>query len=219
MVNEAKTEWVALTLAAGVGRGNEDWRRTRQLGSLLGDLADIHRRKSLATVALRSLYNLFSRLDKVGLKRRIRLYNAFVLPILTYNSGTWGATRQQMQSLSAFDRKQMRALLGIRWPNTIRNVSLYTRTGTSDIADPIHRSRGRLFGHCLRVERSTPAQLAIAGYYSHRIKGRIGRLCTAVPSVLAADMATVGLRLKSSADLDALHSLAADRTAHGGAPQ
>ena len=130
----------------------------------------------------------------------------------------WGATRQQMQSLSAFHRKQLRELLGIRWPNTIRNVSLYTRTGTSDIADTIHRSPPRLFGHCLRVERSTPAQLAMDGYYSHRSKGRIRRLRTALPSVLAANMVTVGLRLKSSADLDALHTLAADRAAHGGAP-
>ena len=48
------------------------------------------------------------------------------------------------------------------------------------------------------------------GYYSHRSKGRIGRLRTALPSVLAADMATVGLRLQ--ADHDALRTLAADRT-------
>ena len=48
-MNETKTDWVTLTLTEGANRGKlRRLERIRQLGSPLGVLADIHRRKMSA---------------------------------------------------------------------------------------------------------------------------------------------------------------------------
>ena len=79
-VNVNKTELTELL--RGADRIEEEWRMTRKLGSLLGDAEDVSRRKQLATVAFRSLWQLWSRRHHIHEELRIRLYNAYVLPVL-----------------------------------------------------------------------------------------------------------------------------------------
>ena len=101
-VNQSKTEWVHLRMAdVPAERGTEAWTTVRQLGSLLGERPDVPRRIQLASEAYRSLYSLWLRREKVSLPRRVRLYNAFVLPVLLYNSATWGLPDADLSRLSA----------------------------------------------------------------------------------------------------------------------
>ena len=67
------------------------WRSVKSLGSLLGDSQDVSRRKQLAAAAYRTLMTVWCRRLLISEKRRLRLYNAFVLPVLTHNCGTWGS--------------------------------------------------------------------------------------------------------------------------------
>ena len=48
--------------------------------------------KSLSEQALRALYSLNSLFDKIslGVNEKIRLFDAMILPILTYGSEVWG---------------------------------------------------------------------------------------------------------------------------------
>ena len=80
-VNETKTEFLHLTSTS------DSWRSSRQLGSLIGDSEDLERRKDLASSAYSRMYSLWLRRGKVSEQRRIRLYNALVLPVLLYNCG------------------------------------------------------------------------------------------------------------------------------------
>ena len=66
----------------------ETWRKTKKLGTLLGDTEEFMRRKILATQAQKKMKNLCRRKHKVSEKIRLMLYNAFVMPILTYNCET-----------------------------------------------------------------------------------------------------------------------------------
>ena len=89
-VNVDKTE--RTNIKREIDRVAEKWRMTKKLGSLLGDVEDLSRRKMLAVTAFRSLWSLWLRRQHVSERLRLRLYNAFVRPVLLYNAGTWGLT-------------------------------------------------------------------------------------------------------------------------------
>ena len=55
----------------------------------MGAEEHVTRRKRLATVAYNKLWHPWKRRDKVHEALRIPLYNAFIIPVLTYNSSTW----------------------------------------------------------------------------------------------------------------------------------
>ena len=182
----------------------------RQLGSLLGDAADVRRRMQLASVAFRSLYTLWLRREKVSLRRRVRLYNAFVLPVLLYNCGTWGLTRVMLDRLSAFHRKQLRSLAGVRYPHRVRNAALYKMTWSTSIEQHLQRARMRLFGHILRLSKETPAQKAMDMYFSPGRRRR-GRPVTCLVTALRHDLSQVNECLRNVQDLERMRELALDR--------
>ena len=138
------------------------------------------------------------------------MYNAYVLPVLTYNAATWGLTKQKEEKLSAFHRRQLRRLLGIRWPERISNEALYRRTKVEPLETHVKRSRLRMLGYVLRLHRLTPAQKSMDLYFSDGNRPRGGPAIT-LPSKLKKDLADAELKFSAQGDLDKLRSVAADR--------
>ena len=79
----------------------EQWRTTKKLGSLLGDVEDLSRRKMLAVTAFRFTWSLCGLFHVV--------------------SGS------KTEKQDAFHRKQLSSLVGVHWPQRISNVKLYKR--------------------------------------------------------------------------------------------
>ena len=98
---------------------------TRKLGSLLGEAEYVARRKQLANVAFRKLSTVWFRRAHISLQLRLRLYASFVIPVLTYNMGTWGLTQADLVRIDTYHRRHLRQIIGVRWPNRISNVALY----------------------------------------------------------------------------------------------
>ena len=206
-VNEEKLEQT--TLRREGDRLAEVWRKTRKLGSLLGNEQDVTSKKQLATVAFRSLSVVWCRRAFISEKLRLRLYQAFAVPVLTYNGGTWGLTVTLEQSLYSFHRQQLRSLLGISWPQKITNVSLYARCKAEPITNILKRVRWQLLGHILRLPEDTPASLATA---AHDEKAWRGRPRVTFVTKLSEDLAkTNNGGLASLGDLQRLRILASDR--------
>ena len=78
----------------------------KKLGSLLGDTEDVIRRKQLASAAMTKINKVWIRGRKIHIKKRLKMYNTLVKPILTYNSCTWGLTKNERESMNAFHRRQ-----------------------------------------------------------------------------------------------------------------
>ena len=57
-----------------------------------------------------------------------------IIPVLTYNGGTWGLTASAWERLDTFHRRPLRSLLGIRWPQLIPNRALYGRCHAEPIS-------------------------------------------------------------------------------------
>ena len=175
-INDSKTEW----LTFDDDPNNSSWKQSRQLGTLLDEEEDLARRMALASSAFKSMYPSFVRRSHICLSRRLRIYNAFVLPVLLYNCGTWALTKVQAEKLSAFHRRQLRSILGVRWPETISNDTLYRRTGQCDIADMVEKARVRLLGHCLRMDIQSPPQRALEIFSDPARRRRRGRPKTTI---------------------------------------
>ena len=210
-VNKANMEWVEL-----VSGGN--WRATKQLGSLLGDTEDVMRRISLASQAYGRMCSMWMRTKHVSEKRRLRLYNAIVLPTLLYNSETWGVTKIIMGKADCFNRRQLRHLLGIRYPDRITNHDPYARCKTDPVSSIINRQCLRLAGHIFRLGEDTPPWLAMESNLSADSPGVRGRPKTTIATILKSQLAELGIRFNNFNDLARPPLLLPTRKPGGNAP-
>ena len=185
-INEDKTEHTVIE------RGNhntESWRNVKKVGSLIGDTEDIMRRKQLAIASLNSLFKIWIRKDHISENRRLKLYQSLVKPILTYNCGTWGLTKRDEDQLDSFHRRQLRIVIGKKYPHIISNKNLYIRCKESPLSLFILKCRWKLFGHILRLNEECPANKAMAFYFEDTdSKGFRGRPRTTIVTTLNNDI-------------------------------
>ena len=168
LVNEDKTEETVLRRNKHDRRNktkNEPWRDTIKLGSKLGDPEDIVRRKQLARVKLIQMKKILRRKKVVRISKKLKLYNALVKSVLTYNSCTWGLTKKDEQGLDSFHRQQLRQVIGVFYPHKIGNKKLYKITGTRPLSIDITQARWKMFGHALRLNENTPARKAMKWFF------------------------------------------------------
>ena len=192
------------------------WQNIRKLGSLLGDAADAAQRRSCAVNAMRQYTSLWRRDKLVKEHTRIRLYNCFVWPVLTYNFGALGLPASEWALMDSFHRRQLRLVLGIHWPNTISNSKIYKRCNVLPLSIEACRARWSLFGHHLRLPPSTPVHRAIVSYFdTEGLHGSCGKPKTTLPVALNQDLQLEGHHLpynslKDREDLRFFQSAAAD---------
>ena len=59
---------------------------------------------------------------------RIRIFKTFIESVFLYNSELWTLTKAQEQLIDTIQRKFLRKILDIHWPEVISNEDLYNRT-------------------------------------------------------------------------------------------
>jgi hypothetical protein len=233
VVNDEKTD---LTTLKRDEKENENWRATKKLGTLLGDHEELKRRKQLAAAAFQKAKQLWANDSKVREKRRLRIYNSCVKPILTYNMGTWALTQSETAELDAFHRRQLRAVINVCYPNVISNEALYERTKSQPIRHEMFHARWRMLGHTLRMSNKIPAKKAMITYFEElegEAIGIQGKPRTTLPNVInkdiqmirevfevvrntdrqtAAQLERIPCQLKSKEDLFTLEKMAKART-------
>ena len=156
------------------------------------------RRKQLAAVAFRKLWSLWVRHYRVYQDLRRRLSNAFITPVLTYNTGTWGLTPTEWARFDAFHLQQLRQVIAIRYPQRISNNALYRKCA----CNPLSLSTNKALW-CLDMCFSCQVkQLAIDQYFtSTDVAGWRVLPRTKLPTVLDKDLQEVGKRLRNLADI------------------
>ena len=114
--------------------------------------------------------------------------------VLTYNCSTWALTQAEEKKLDAFHRKQLKRVVGIRYPVKITNKALYKQCNERPLSLYVLENRWRLFGHILRRDREIPANKAMEGFFVPQGDKYRGRPITTLPVVLNNDLS----RLESS---------------------
>ena len=134
--------------------------------------------------------------------------------VLTYNCGTWALTKTEEEKLDSFHRKQLRKILGIKYPVIITNKSLYQKCNETPLSLQILESRWRLFGHILRRDESIPANKAMQFYFKKSENSYLGRPLTSLPITLNNDLSKLKnntLKLRTTKDLENLRRTARNR--------
>jgi hypothetical protein len=186
LVNSDKTEHTTLKRGEETTNEHETWRNTKKLGTLLGETQEMHRRKQLAAAAFQSMKRIWSRKhhNKISVVLRLHLYNAYVLPVLTYNACTWALSQTEQEELDAFHRRQLRKVIGIKYPRIISNESLYMRCNTQALSHTIREARWRMLGHVLRMDDQITAKHAMKHYFDSTSSKDHGKPRTTLQSVL-----------------------------------
>ena len=191
-------------------KNNNEWRKSKTLGVLLDEKEDVLHRMQLANLAFRRMFSLFAGTG-ASLELKIRVWDALVRPVLLYGCGTWGLTASLTEKLCALHRSHLRVLAGYRWPKRIKNTALYQLTKTQPLSLDLRQARLDLLGHCLRMSRNSPAQLALDVSVNPALKGRRGRPPKCLLTTLREDAAKAGLDLRSVGGLEELRRVAADK--------
>ena len=202
---------------ANAAGADEKWKSVKTLGSLLGDEKEVDRKIQLASVAFRQHLKLWPRRHLTSLRLRMRVYNAFVMPVLLYNVGALALSDKLGNTIDVFHRRQLRYVLGIRWPTTISNQRLYAITKSKPISLLAKERRWTFFGHICRLPADVPARRMMASFFraSSLLVKRVGRPKNCLAAVLNNDLLRSPVShlyaLHSLSDLRRLEEIAADR--------
>ena len=181
------------------------------MGSLLGDMEDISRRKHLARVAFNHHWKIYVNGKHLSEELRLRIYKAYVRPVLLYNCGTWGITETCMEALESFHRAQLRRVLRVFYPQIMSCDEVYKRSGSRPLRFDLLEARWKSFGHILRRSQNIPSYLTMVEYFECEERKWSGRQVMCLPLRLHKDLQLVGKSLTSLEDLTYLRNLAQDR--------
>ena len=148
IVNEDKTEDYCIKR-----NGNENWKKCKFLGSLLGNSEDIARRKQLACAAF-SKYKTILCTKHRPLTSRIRSFMCFVAPVFLYNCELWSLSTANIKKIDSFQRDFLRQIVRTKY---ITNKRLYTVWEIDTWSVIIQSRRLAWFGQLIRLpEEASP---------------------------------------------------------------
>ena len=119
----------------------------------------------VARGSLSKLNAIWIRKDKIRKDTKLKLYKSLIKSIRLYNCGTWGLTKHQEDQLNSFHRRQLRKILGIKYPTIITNQMLYETCNGIPLSIIIPNARWKLFGHILRRNMNIPASQTMTYYF------------------------------------------------------
>jgi len=89
---------------------------------------------------------------RVGLRTKLRLYNAAVLTVLLYGGESWALTTALVQRLETFHQQCLRQILGTRYWQHISNVDICARAGILPIRAILSQRRLLWLGEIGRMD-------------------------------------------------------------------
>ncbi len=198
-------------------RGNQPWKSEVLLGTKLGFKEDIANRCNKANTAFYSKYKKIwcngPKRAQISEHRKLQLYEALVVSVLMYNSSCWAAPKHIMESINVLQRKHLRQILRIHWPNKISNEALYERCKKRPLTERAEKARWKMLGHILRSGNGTPEfqlfMFAVTG--TSNLKGRRGRHRTNLFDTIINDLKSRGILVRDQNELDNLIDIARDR--------
>ena len=122
--------------------------------------SEVKSRLAKARHAFRLLRNFWKN-GNISTKTKLRIFKTNVLTTLLYGAESWKITITVLKKLEVFQRKCLRSILRIFWPNTISNTELYERTSITPLAGTICQKRWRWIGHVLRMPPMSITKIAL----------------------------------------------------------
>ena len=158
---------------------------------------DIRSRLGKAGAAFEKLRCIW-RSKTIGLKMKLRLYKAIVLPTALYASETWRITKGSGKKLDAFHMRCLRSILKIKWMDHVTNAEVLKRAEAQTLQQIILERRLRFAGHVMRMNDDRLAPHAMT-WNPANSKRRRGRPRLTWRKTVEADLKTVSVGLHQAA--------------------
>ena len=160
----------------------------------------------LASAAMSKMNKVWIRGRRIHIKKRLKMYNTLVKPILTC---TWGLTKHEREPMNTFHHHQLRLVWKFNWKMKVRNTKLYEICNCGPISEKIKRSKWRMLGHALTMNKETPTWKAMKYYFeSIYEEGKFrGRPRTTLVSIINEDIKTAQQKAPIISTLDPLQKL------------
>ena len=221
-INEEKTEMVHFKVAGKDElmadgkpiRGNEEWCKSKLLGSLMCSTKDIMHRCTLGNLAFQSFSKVWLS-SKITVAKKLKVYEAQVVSVIMYNASSWAAPKAVFAKLDICHRKHLRKIMNVRWPySMMSNKTLYKRCNAVPLSERAALSRWKMLGHVLRSPENSPAHSALCFTVDsmNNMKGRLGRHRISLFQIIQKDVEMRNLKLNNYYDILNLRQLAYDRT-------
>jgi exonuclease III len=199
------------------------------LGNNLNPALELQMRRDNAATAFAGLYRIWLRKSDISIAVKLKLWRAVVRPHFLYNAAATTYLTKEVDSLDSLQRRQLRIVLGVRYPAHMSNEEVYRRSEELPISQQIVEARWTFLGHLLRRERHRPANLVTAKYFiskehhgqEARDASNRSRLLTTIPRILQKDLANMDLaeckdafaiiKLTTTSDLATLRNKAQSR--------
>ena len=123
-------------------------RKLTQNGDLL---PEIKRRIALGWSAFGQVDNIM-RSKKATMKIKRKVFNEYILPVMTYGSETWALSKSMETMLAVAQRKMERIMIGITLRDRRRNTWIRQQTKVTDVIATIRRSKHRWAGHISKLK-------------------------------------------------------------------
>ena len=110
-----------------------------------------------------TFYNLSKvwRMRNIGRNTKVKLFKTLVRSVLLYGCEAWKITKTEEKKIDSFQFTCLRRILGIRWPQKIRNDHIEEMTGINKISEEIRRRQWNWIGHVLRREPNNDCRVAL----------------------------------------------------------
>jgi hypothetical protein len=186
-LNEGKTEIFQVAC-----NKREDFLKMKYLGSYIHTDTDIKNRKRLVWVTLSKIRNMYRKAEISIIKR---VMSTYIDSVFLYNSELWTLTKKQTEAINSFQRRIMRRLLGVHYPDTLSNISLGEKFGyPKPWSQAIRERRFRLVGHICRLPTNAPVLQALRAC-REPCKNRQGGQMTTWLKMMQAEIKPLGLDL------------------------
>ena len=146
-MNPTKTETLK------IGSDNE-WKNAKKLGMLLDTKQEWKRRKQLTTTAMLKLKKIWN--SSITRNKKLRIYKAYVQSIILFGCSTWAMNKGMVRSVDSFNRKMVRYVCGVFWPNRMKTETVNALIKPA--SQIVTRRRWQMLGHILRMNDLVPAK-------------------------------------------------------------
>ena len=120
-INDSKTEQYT------INNTNDEWRKCKYLGSLLGTEEDIKHRKQMTMTVFHKMQSKLQS-KKISFTIRMKLFRTYITSVFLYNSELWTLTKKLENEIDVFQRNILKKIMKIKYPIIIKNDELYDRT-------------------------------------------------------------------------------------------